>query len=168
MSTYYASALGLGDIFSSVERALLGTRNFTSGALAIGTSKPTVNLIAAVDYCIDGVLAHKAISVSLFTHTDVTVQPAYSTKAYLCCLDISGNELIVQGNLYTTDAAGTTVTSSTGPAKLPPVPAGYCAIGYVKIVTAATTFTPGTSDHDKAACTVTYVNLSCIPTTNAV
>jgi len=165
---YYASAVGLGDVFGSVLRSIIGTRNFISGALGVGTNKHHIDLDAAVDFCIDGVLKHVAITADCFTHTDVTVQPAYTTKAYLCCFDASGTALVVAGNACTTDSGLVNITSNTGVAKLPPVPAGYCPIGYVKVVTANTTFTPGTSDHDKAACTFTFVDLSCIPASTVV
>lgn len=165
---YYESAKGLGDVFRAIERALIGTRCFLMGTLAVGTNKHHIDLDSAVDYCIDGVITHVAITNDCFTHTDVTVQPTYTTKAYLCCLNIAGSALVVAGNACTTLSDLTTITSDTGVAKLPPVPAGYCPIGYVKIVTANTTFTPGTSDHDKAACTFTFVNLSCIPTSVVV
>lgn len=147
MATYFASAISLGDIFRDVERMLLGTRNFISGAVAIGTTKTKVNLAAAIDYCIDGIMYHKAITNDCFAHSNVTVQPVSTTKYYMLCINSSGTGSIVQGN----------------DAKLPPIPAGVCPVGYLKIVTAAATFTPGTDDHDKALVTVTYVNLSCVP-----
>lgn len=137
----------LKDITDAIMRFQLGTRAFSSGALAIGGTKTKVKVAAAIQFCIDNINYVKAITDDVFTHTDVTVQAANTTKYYLLTLDSSGNGTITQG-------------TSTA---LPDCPASQCPVGYLKIVTAATTFTPATDDHDKAAVTVTYVNLSQMP-----
>lgn len=137
----------LKDVESELMRAQLGTRAFGSGAIAIGTSKPTVKTVNAIPFCIDNVLYSKAGTDDLFVHTDLTVQAANSTKYYLLTLDSSGNAKITQG------------TSSA----LPDCPASECPVGYLKIVTGAATFTPATTNHDAANVTTTYVNLSQMP-----
>lgn len=131
----------------AVLRSLIGTRAFTSGALAIGTTKTKVNTAAAINYCINGVNYVVAATNDLFVHTNLTVQAANSTKYYLLTLNAAGAGTITQG------------TSSA----LPAVPAGGCPVGYLKIVTGAATFTPATTNHDAANVTTTYVNLSCLP-----
>jgi hypothetical protein len=160
MSTYYASAIGLGDIFDSVKRFLIGTRCFQSPVLAIGTTVQKVKTSSAINFCIDGIMYALGATDDAFVHTDVTVQPAYTTKYYLLSVNAAGTCLITQGNAYTTDSTGLIVTSLTGPAKLPPCPAANCPIGYIKIVTAATGFTPATTSH---ATLTTYVNMSALP-----
>ena len=150
MSTYYASAIGLDDIFSDVLKKLHGTRCFQSPVLAIGTTVQKVKTTAAINYCIDGSMYTLGATDDAFTHTNVTQQPAYTTCYYLLSLNSAGTALITQGNFCTTNSAGTVVTSLTGNAKLPPVPAGNCAVGYVKVVTVASVFTPATT-------------LTCIP-----
>ena len=136
----------LKDITDAILRFQLGTRNFISGALAIGATKPKVNLAAAIDYCIDNVIYHKAITNDLFVLTDVTVQAANTTKYYLLSINASGTGAITQG----------TATA------LPNCPVDQCPVGYLKIVTTAA-FTPATTDHDAAGITTTYVNLSQMP-----
>lgn len=138
----------LKDITDAIMRFQLGTRCFISGAIAIGTTKPKVNLAAAIDYCIDNVLYHKAITNDCFVHTDVTVQAANTTKYYLLTINAAGTGAITQG----------TATA------LPDCPADSCPVGYLKIVTTAT-FTPATTNHDAAGITTTYTNLSQMPLT---
>ena len=140
-------ALCIGDIVTEELRNLLGNRCFLSGELAIANTKSKVKIAAAVDYCIDGQIYHKAITDDLFVHTDLTVQPANTTRWYALSLDKDGNGLITQG----------TAT------QLPKLASTQCIIGAIKIVTTAT-FTPATTLNDAAGITVTYYNLSCVPT----
>jgi hypothetical protein len=138
----------LKSITTAVQRFLLGTRAFTTGALAIGTTKSKIKTAAAINYCIDGIMYVKAATDDLFVFTDVTVQAISTTKYYLLCLDASGTATVISG-------------TSTG---LPAIPDGVCPVGYVKIVTsAAGTFVPATTLLDAAQVTATYVNLSCAP-----
>jgi hypothetical protein len=130
-------------------RDLLATRCTTSVALAIGTTKSKLTTGAAAQYCIGGVAYTKAATADLFTHTDTTVQAADTTKFYLCTLDASGNGLITQG----TSTALPEIARS----------AGEVPVGYIKVVTDGVTFTPGTTLHDAAGVTTTYVNLQVMP-----
>jgi hypothetical protein len=148
MATYNRGATKrtLKDIESAILRAQIGTRAFSSGALAIGGTTTKVKIAAAIQFCIDNVNYVKAITDNLFVHTDLTVQAANTTRYYLLTLDASGNALITQG----------TATA------LPDCPADQCPVGYLKIVTTAT-FTPATTAHGAAGITTTYVNLSQMP-----
>lgn len=140
--------ISIGDIASAVQRFLFGTRAFTSGALALGTTKSKVKTAATINYCIDGIMYTVAATDDLFVFTDTTVQAASTTKYYLLCLDAAGTASIVTGTATT----------------LPDAPAGTCPVGYVKVVTSgAGTFIPGTTLLDAAQVTETYVNLSCAP-----
>lgn len=140
-------ALCIGDIVTEELRNLLGNRCFLSGELAIGGTTTRIKLAAAVDYCIDGQIYHKAITDNLFIHTDVTAQPANTTRWYALSLDKDGNGLITQG----------TAT------QLPKLAETQCIIGAIKIVTTAI-FTPASTAHGAAGITTTYYNLSCVPT----
>lgn len=142
-------ATGLADLDSGALRALIGTRAFTSGLLAIATTTSKVKTVTnTISYCIGGVMYEKAATDNLFVHTDTTVQAADTTKYYGLFLDKDGAASIVQG-------------TST---KLPEYdPALYCMVGYIKVVTVAVTFTPGTTAHNAAGVTTTYVNLSVPP-----
>jgi hypothetical protein len=141
--------ISLADIATAIQRFLFGTRAFTSGAIAIGTTKSKVKTASIVNYCIDGLMFVKAATDDLFVFTDVTVQAINTTKYYMLCLKTDGSALIVNG------AVGSTL--------LPSCPAGYCPVGYLKIVTGAATFTPATTLLDAANITTTYVDLSCAP-----
>lgn len=140
--------ISLGWVLDAVQRFLFGTRAFTSGGLAIGTTKSKIKTASIINYCIDGIMYVKAITDDLFVFTDTTVQAISTTKYYLLALDATG-------------AAGVFTGTST---ELPACPAGYCPVGYVKIVTSgAGTFIPGTTLLDAAQVTATYVDLSCVP-----
>jgi len=140
--------ISLGDNASAVQRFLFGTRAFTAGLIAIGTTKSKIKTVAIINYCIDGLAFAKAITDDLFVFTDLTVQPVGTTRYYLLGL---------------TAAGASSVTTGTATA-LPDCPAGVCPVGYVKIVTDAThTFTPATTLLDAAGVTATYVDLSCAP-----
>ncbi len=53
-----------------------------------------------------------------------------------------------------------------GDGDIPDEPAGYTAIGAIKVVTAAeTTFTPGTTLLDAAGITATYFDVAVLPET---
>ncbi|OHD23517.1 MAG: hypothetical protein A2Y38_12200 [Spirochaetes bacterium GWB1_59_5] len=137
----------IGNLVTAIQRFLIGTRAFTSGAIAIGTTKSKVKTASIINFCIDGIMYVKAATDDLFVFTDLTVQAANTTKYYLLGLDSSG---------------AATITPGTSTA-LPDCPAGVCPVGYLKIVTTAA-FTPATTLLDAAGITTTYVNLSCAPT----
>jgi hypothetical protein len=130
-------------------RHLLGTRCLSSAGLAIGSGDATKLKIAnTVTFMIDGVIYTKTTAEIVFT--DVTVQPISTTCYYLLSLDSGGNGVITTG---TANA-------------LPDPPAGFCPVGYVKVVTDGTgTFVPATDDLSDAAVTDTYVNIGVLPTT---
>ena len=137
-------AICLGDVYHATLRTLLGNRCFISGAIAIGGTTTEGEIAAAIDYCIDGVLYHKAIADDLFVHTDLTVQAIGATKWYALCMDASGAGSIIQG----------TATA------LPVIPDNLCIVGALKIVNTSSVFTPATTAHTTVT---TYYNLSCVP-----
>ena len=155
-------AICIGDIVTEEVRNLLGNRCFISGAVAIGGTTSKVKLAAAVDFSIDGILYHKAITDDLFVHTDLTVQAADTVKYYVLSLDKTGAALITQGN----EVATADVGASGGKVQpyLPKVAATQCVVGAIKVATVAVTFTPATNSHADSGITTTYFNLSCVPT----
>lgn len=141
---------GLVDVTDATMRALLGTRCLSSPGLAIGTtSAAAVKIANTTTYIINGVFYSKTTAEIAFTNT--TVLADGGTAYYLVCLNAAGSGLIVNGSAITGD--------------LPSVPAGYCPIGYVKVVTSGADFTPGTTELSAATVTDTYVNISVLPTT---
>lgn len=139
----------LKDITQQILRQQIGTRAYSSGALAIGGTATKVKVAAAIQFSIDNINYVKAITDDVFTHTDLTVQAADTTKYYLLTLDSAGDGTITQG----------TAT------KLPECPASQCPVGYLKVVTVAATFTPATDSHAVAGVTTTYTNLAQMPLT---
>lgn len=170
----------LSAINDAALRAALGSRCLTKATLAINAaSAATVKTTGATSYTINGVfytkaaLAAQSFAVthredgSAVTATDAAyVQPAETTVIYLVCLNAVGAVAVVQGGyagqavLYANDKSKV-LTSDGG---VPEIPAGYIAIGAVKVATAAaTTFTPGTTALDAAGVTATYFDLSMVP-----
>ena len=139
----------LKDITQQILRQQIGTRAYSSGALAIGGTATKVKVAAAIQFSIDNILYVKAITDNVFTHTDLTVQAVDTTKYYLLSLTSGGTGVITQG-------------TST---KLPECPADNCPVGYLKVVTVAVTFTPATDSHAVAGVTTTYTNLAQLPLT---
>lgn len=153
-------AINMGDVNLATIKSLLGNRPFSSGKIAIGTTKSKVKTAAAIDYCIDGQFYSVAATDDLFVHTDLTVQPTLSTKWYALCLDAAGAASIIQGPNNLTAA----VSAQTNKAALPEIPATKCLVGAIKVVSGAATYTPATTLNDAANITTTYWNLSAVPT----
>jgi hypothetical protein len=148
------------DINQATLRSLLGTRCYSAAACAIGTTKSKVKTTNAISYSIAGIMYAKAATDDFFVHTDVTVQPISTTRAYLLCIDAAGDALIVRETAPIVFSPGN-LGVTTG--KLPALPAGYAPVGVLKIVTDATnTFTPATTLNDAAGITATYTDLACM------
>ena len=160
-------SLSLGMISDAVLRSFFGTTCLSAPGLAIGTAKTKVLIANTVAYLVDGVFKAKTTAEIVFT--DLTVQAANTTKFYAVSLDAAGNGLISAGTGVLT-AALTAVAPDTNPAAqgldypgLPKLADGQCLIGAIKVVTGATTFTPGTDNLDKASVTTTYYDLAYVP-----
>jgi hypothetical protein len=134
--------------------------------LAIGDGSKLGVAIAApngagIDFCIDGILYHKADAATDLPLTADTVQPVLTKCLYLIVVDSGGTVSSVQGEpVLTAD-----LTAGTKVLKWPACPASKAPIGAVKMTLASTaTFTPGTTALDAANCTATYYNLFSVPT----
>ena len=141
-----------------------GTFCLSSAGLAIGSTKSQVAIAApngaGVDFCIGGVMYHKADAASSAI-TAAAVQPVLTTCLYLVCLNSSGTVSTVKGTavLNAALAAGAAVLEWPTPA------AGTCPIGALKVKCEnAATFTANTTLHDATGVTVTYYNLFTVPT----
>ena len=137
----------LSYIKHEVLRSQIGTRAFANAGLAIGTTKSLVQNANAVDFCINNMAYTKAATDDFFDLSGLAVQAADTTLYYLMSIDSAGDDQV---------AVGTT-------GNLPAIPSGSCPVGYIKVVTVAVTFTPGTTLLDAAGVTVTYTNLSQLP-----
>ncbi|MEO8296344.1 MAG: hypothetical protein ABI574_00910 [Burkholderiales bacterium] len=163
-------------------RALIGNFCFTKITLAINAaSAATVKSTGAIVYTIGGLfftksaLAAQSIAVThrLFgepvTVADPAfVQPSGTTVFYVLSLNAAGTVAVSQGS-YAGQAvtyAGDLSRIVTGDGDLPEEPAGYTAIGVLKVATTGgATFTPGTTALDAANVAVTYYDVATLPET---
>ncbi len=161
-------------------RRLLGSFCLTKVALEINAGgAATIKTTGTTTYAIDGVLYSKAaLSAQSFAVTHnafgetvggnqpaAYVQPANQTVFYVVSLNAAGAVAISQGSFAGQSIAYPSDLSKvlTGQGGLPAEPEGYTAIGVVKVVTGATTFTPGTTALDAANVTATYYDVSRLP-----
>lgn len=138
-----------------------GTFCLSKAGLAIGTTASTAKIAApngaGVDYCIDGVMYHKADTDDAIALTGLT-QSADTTCIYVVCLNSAGTVSVVQG----TEQATADLTAKTAVLSFPAVAATVCPIGYIKVATTAA-FVGGTTLLSAAAVTDTYVDLFSLP-----
>lgn len=153
-------AIGLQDLNLETHKTFFGNRVCNSAKIAIGTTKSKVKTVAAIDYTIGGILYTLAATDDFFVHTDLTVQPANSTKYYALCVDAAGASVVIAGPNNLTAA----ISAQTNKDALPKIPATACLVGVLKIVTGAATYTPATTLNDAANVTATYYNVAAIPT----
>ena len=129
-------------------------RCFGAAGLAEGTNANTIQVAAAVDYCIDGVVYLKAITDNI-AMTALPVQAISTFCKYLVSINAAGTVALTQGNIAATAAL----------ALVPALPADSAPLGYVQVATnGSTTFTSGTTDLGAAGITDTYVDLSAVVT----
>ncbi|WOB06471.1 hypothetical protein [Piscinibacter gummiphilus] len=169
----------ISEIASAALKAMFNNRTCTKATLAINAGgAATVRTTGATIYLIDGVyytkaaLAAQSIAVThrfngdaVTTADPAYVQPQNSTVIYVLALNAAGTVAVVQGSY-----AGQAITFSTdlskvftGAGGVPNLPAGYVPFGAIKVVTGATTFTPGTTLLDAANVTATYFDLAHLP-----
>jgi hypothetical protein len=162
-------------------RKLIGTRAFSSGALATATDTTMVKSVSTITYVVDGVFCSKGATDNLWDLplTIDTIQPGSAAPAlavsaafggtgfgaitrYAFCGLNAGGDGLVYWSKAPADADASVLDGSVLPDN---VPDNVCIVGYVKIVTAAATvFTPQTTALGTGN-TATYVNCSVIPST---
>lgn len=165
---------------SAAERKLYGFFCLSLITLAINAAgAATVKSTGTITFAIDGVLYSKAALAAQSiapTHNAfgetvggnqpaAYVQPANTTVFYVLSLNAAGTVAVSQGSYAGQSIAYPNDLSKvlTGQGGLPVEPDGYTAIGVIKVVTGATTFTPGTTLLDAANVTATYYNVSRLP-----
>lgn len=141
-----------------------GTLCLSKAGLAEGTDDATIKIAAdngaGVDYCINGILYHKADTDNI-DPTSCTEQADATTCLYLVTLNSSGTVDTIKGTEVTTAdlTAGNEVLRW-------PVPAvNTCPIGAIKIATSGAAFQVGVDDitDDISSGTVTFYNLFAVP-----
>jgi hypothetical protein len=148
---------------------------FISGALAAGTNAGTIKSTVAITYTIDGAFKSKAITDNIaiaYTGPAVYSQNSTianggftggangSTRLYGIYLDGAGAVSILPGQIVDTAQ----LAAGTAALQFPDVPKSVCTIGVMRVVvTAGTTFVPGTTALAATGVTTTFVNLSAMP-----
>lgn len=160
-------------------RKLMGTRCHVKATLAINAgSAATIKNTGAIIFSVDGIMYTKAAlsaqSIAI-THDqfgrDVTtqpslaayVQPVLKTVYYVVALNAAGTVAVVQGSY-----AGQSITYNgqvyVADGAVPVCPDGYAPVGILKVALAnAATFTPATTALDATDVTVTYYDVSVLP-----
>lgn len=144
-----------------------GTFCMSKAGLAIGDGAKTgTNSFAApngagVDYCIDGIMYHKADAATVAPFTAATAQGLLTKCLYLVCIDSAGTITTVKGTPQLT----ADLTAGTKVLQWPVPTAGTCPVGAVKIaVTTSYNFTAGTTALDATGVTATYYDFFAVPT----
>lgn len=176
----------LSDVSNAAIRKLIGTYNSIKGILAInaGSAATIKTTSAALVYVINGVFytaaawAAQAITV---TNGPVNglgyVQPAGTTVYYTLGLNAAGTICVVQGtyagqslnqlNPTLGVGGGYAGAQRVGDGSMPLVPADYCPIGIIKVVTDSShTFTAGTTALDATGVTASYFDVAVMPEGN--
>ncbi len=141
----------LSDSSTEVERELTGFCNFSAAGLAINAAAATsFKTTSAYSYLVDGVFKNKAALAAQAFSTGHSVQPVNTTAYYVVALDTLGG-----------------VTTTQGFVTVPDVGNGMVPVGIIKVVTnGATTFTANTTALDAVGLTVTYFDVSVLPSSN--
>lgn len=170
----------ISSIVSADVRKVLMNRCLTKGILAINAgSAATIKTTNAITFTVDGVLltkaalsaqsmaiTHGAFGDPVASGPAAYVQPVLTTVFYVVALNAAGTVAIVQGcfagqnMVFPNDLSKVIV----GNGAIPDEPAGYTAIGVIKVALAgAATFTPGTTALDAASVTATYFDIAILP-----
>lgn len=132
-----------------------GTLNLGKPGLAAGTNAGTIQLVAATNYAINGVMYSKAITNNIAV-TASPIQAADTTALYLIAADAAGTITVYKGpDVLNADlAAGNKVLQYSDL-----VPSTVAVLGEMKVVTVAVTFTAGTTALNAAGVTTTFTDL---------
>lgn len=172
----------LSQIVSAEVRKVLANRCLTKATLAINAGgAATVKTTGATTYSVDGVLyskaalaaqsiapTHDAFGNLVAAGIAAYVQPVNTTVFYVVSVNAAGTVAVSQGSyLGQTQAFPNDLSKIwTGTGAIPVEPAGYTAIGVIKVApTVAATFTPGTTLLDAANVNATYFDVDILPAT---
>lgn len=158
----------LRDSYTRIERDLAGYRNLTAAVLAINAvSAATFKTTSAYSYLADGVFKTKAILAAQPFSVGHAVQAIGLTQYYTVGLDAAGAVTTYQGappSINAINAAlliGQAATTVLG--TIADVAGGITPVGLIKVVTTSAAFTPGVTALDAAGITVSYFDISVLP-----
>lgn len=131
----------------------LGTACLSKAGLAEGLNPATIKTAApngaGTDFCIDGILYHKADTDNI-AMTAAAQQAANTTAFYTVSINSSGTVKVTKGK--------------DGKLSWPAVPADEAPLGGFKVVlSGGATFTSGTTDLSAAGVTATFTDFSVVP-----
>jgi hypothetical protein len=150
----------LRDSITEAERELIGYASFTAGILTINAAgAATFKSTNAYIYTVDGVFKSKAALAAQAFSAGHAAQAVGVTQYYVVGLDALGNVTTYQGAEETFIQLGVPTTVPT----YPDVPNGITPIGIIKVVATAVPFVPGTTPLDTVGLTVSYFDVSVIP-----
>lgn len=116
-----------------------------------------IKTTATLTYTINGVFKSLSANDSIAFSSGHTALAAYQSCLFAVWAD---------GSADSESACSTTqgpIVASGDPCPVPPLANGKALIGLVKVTTANTTFTPGTTDLGAASVTDTYYNCMVMP-----
>ena len=143
--------MSLKNVYNEDIRKAAGNICLGPAGLAEGTGAGTIQIAAAIDFCIDGILYAKAITDNIaLTANDA--QADLTECMYLISIDSAG--------AVTTTKGEEKATSLGESVYLPDLPDGDAPVGAIKVVTSGGTFTAGTTDLGAAHVTDTYYDMS--------
>jgi hypothetical protein len=156
------------DCTNALERVLHGTMCLSKVGAVIGTATAKVTTGATAVYAIAGVLYSKAATADCFTLAG-PILAANSTQYFLLGFNAAGTAVTVAGLGSTAVTANGAADSMAG--KLPEIPVDLtpgatfgqptmCPVAILKVVTAGSTFTPGTTALTGIA---TYTDIMLVP-----
>lgn len=149
---------------------IVGHMAFNDAGLSASAGAVTYATTATVKYTIDGAFKSKtaASAQSLVTNSNEgytaaqMVVPAATTAYFVVALNAAGD--VKNFSNMSTVPGGSLIWPSSN-SKVPKIPAGWCPIGIIKIVTGTTAFTPATTflDATTGGMVITYTNVSLLP-----
>lgn len=140
-----------------------GTLCLSKAGLAEGTNANTIKTAApngaGTDYCINGLLYHKADTDNI-AMTALAAQAALTTCLYLVQANAAGTISMKKG----TEVLNTDLAAGNAVLHWPLPDASNCALGFIKVKCAnAATFTSGTTDLSATDVTATYYDVLVPP-----
>ena len=158
----------ISDLDSFVLRALLGNRALASGAFVVGAAAAAVSSTVTIPYIINGVFYSKAaVTSQVLTGVTTTgplvgggtyVQPAATTVYYVLALNAAGTLVVTQGSYSGQPLGQPAVYGDGSPPDVQDLT--LCPVCVIKVVTAGSTFTLGTTALTGIS---TFFNIASLP-----
>lgn len=138
----------------NIEQINSGYVSLTAAGLAEGTNATTFKTTNTLTYTNNGVFKSKAGTDNLPFSSGHTALAQYQACLFGVWIDASGNVTTSQGP----------IVNAGDPCPVPGAPAaGVTLVGLIKVTTAATTFTPNTTDLGAANVTDVYYDCMLMP-----